>query len=942
MDSSNQAGLYIAVGSSAGGLEALISLLSKADTQHSYCFIIAQHLDPNHSSMLTELLARSSQLPVITIQAGMRCELGRVYVTPPGFNASLDNRLFNLLPADQRGPKPSADSLFESIALEFGEQAVGVILSGTGTDGAKGISAIKESGGLTVAQDDSAKYSGMPEAAIETGNIDIVCPPGEMVSAILARRYNELPSETPEITGPKAAIERIFNILLEKTGQDFSGYKLKTVNRRLERRMKETKVDNIFDYISKLESSEEETDFLLKEMLISVTSFFREPEAFAALKIELLALIHRKGLNSNIRVWIPGCATGEEAFTIAMLLEECASEIDWLPQYQIFATDLDEDALRVGRRGAFMSKGLEDLDKDLLEKYFFYKDGYYQIHNKIREKIIFARQNVVSDPPFSRLDLISCRNLLIYFGPRFQRRVATIFHYSLLPHGLLMLGKSESFNSFESCFEPLNKRHQLYRRLPGDAQEPGYHRSFIANILGKTRPVKVGTDVRSSVRTISTQIDKVFNDYVAPPCVVINANGDVVHFRGDVSTFMRFPQGKVDFDVLNLVDDDLKMDLHYNLSVTQKVGECRSEATSYNAFHKSQILELRSKKIVEQPAEDVLVAIFFNQIQLQAIPEGSDLGDAYTSDLVQSLQRELKAVRNHLDISINELEVTNEELQSSNEELQSANEELQSSNEELQTSNEELQSANEELSTLNEELEVKSGELFSVNHDLELILLNVGNPVVLLDARLRLLRFTHQAGQLLGLTYKERGETLTTLGLPVMVKGLREKLLNVIETGQHQHYGTEINGRQYNLRILPHKAEGSLMLGVMMVFEALPDKPDCTELLNEILSVLELHATIIKYPYLILDDKGGLLHASVEAMERIPIEFDHYIGHSIAELFPVLEELVEEYNANQSSIQGRSHIASCVLPNHQQLNFSVEFSSAVVAENNYIFIKLLS
>jgi two-component system CheB/CheR fusion protein len=940
MDAATQSTPIVAIGSSAGGLEALIAMFSKADVGQPFAYVVAQHLDPKHSSMLTELISRATKIPVLTIQSGMYCEPGRIYVTPPGSNVSLDGGLFLLTPADQKGPKPSVDVLFKSIAAECKSQGIAVILSGTGSDGSKGVREIKNAGGLVLAQDRSAKYSGMPEAAIETGLVDLVLPAVNMIDFILKNYDGVSPSSSyMEIKGPKKAIERVFSLLLERTGQDFSGYKLKTVSRRLERRMKENGIDNVLDYIPILERSAEEVDYLLKEMLISVTSFFREPEAFKTLKNELKELILRKGLNSTVRVWVPGCATGEEAFSIAILLEECAEELNWSSNYQVFATDLDDDALRVGRRGAFQAKGLEDVDSALLDRFFFYKEGYYQIHSKIREKVIFARQNVVSDPPFSRLDLISCRNLLIYFGPRFQRRVAAIFHYSLVPEGLLLLGKSESFTNFESTFKPVNKRYQIYKRLEGDAKEPGYHRSFIANVLGKAKPSKTQLDGQSPSRNINNRIEKSIHDFASPPCVVVNLHGDVVHFRGDVSPFMRFPQGKVDFDVLNLVHDNLRLDLRYNLSIAQSQGSCCSEATSYNALHKDRVVEIKSQKLVENSNVEGLIAIFFNVIQLQNT-DSVNLDDSGTSDLVKSLQRELKAVRNHLDVSINELEVTNEELQSSNEELQSANEELQSSNEELQTSNEELQSANEELSTLNEELEIKSSELFSVNHDLELILQNVGSPVVLIDTRLRVIRFTHQAGILLGLTYKERGETLTTLGLPVMIKGLRDKLQSVIETGLEGRYSVDINSVRYTLQLLPHMAENGAPLGAMMVFDKTSDLIGQSALSQGISDLFELEAEMEDSPFLLLDAAGSVVYASATAQGRIHISPSTYLKKPIYTLFPTLEVHLDDCANHESERQ--SYIAACPLSGGEQQNFLVEFYNIEIASYRYIFLKLLS
>ncbi|BBP44145.1 CheR family methyltransferase [Thiosulfativibrio zosterae] len=820
----NESGVFwVVIGASAGGLEALKDLLAGLQSLNNTIVLIAQHLDPKHPTILRDLLSRITDIPVKLVEDATRPEPGVIYIVSPGHNALVKDGEIILKPAAAIGPKPSINLLLTSLAEDIGEKSIAIILSGTGSDGAQGIMAVKSANGLVLAQDETtAKYSGMPRAAIDTGFVDLILQPKEIAIEMLS--YIESAGQAMRrLSSPKVrtSLEKIFQRILEQTGYDFSGYKLKTIQRRIARRMAVHKVVTIDDYLTLLSSSAIEVESLFKDLLISVTSFFRDTEAFQDLNLVIEKIVENNEEGNQIRVWVPGCANGEEAYSIAILFQQACLKFSKEASFQIFATDIDEFALSLARRGAYSSGQVKDIPEPLLKQYFVAKDDQYWVSKYIRDRVVFARQNVIMDPPFSRLDLVSCRNLLIYFSLELQRQVFQVFHFALKQNGYLFLGKSESAsNTVPELFEGYLKQSQIFIRKKTNLS-PRLDQVSSAISLAQTRQKSPShTGLIQEKNLVVEQLDKILLDQLFPTAIVLDGSGQVLHIRGKVEAYLSFPQGKIDTNILSLIREDLKVDVRALLQKARREGYAATQALFYESKVASQALFLAIKRIDIEPQSPDTFVLTFTQVDLsEAFISGTGLLNEGSELANDNLRKEVAVFKERLQTSIEELETTNEEMQSTNEELQSANEELQSANEELQTANEELQSTNEELSTVNQELEVKSYELEQVNNDLEHILSHMDEKVILVDNRLRLLRFTKKAGETFGINGGDLGQTVTTLGLSVDVPNLRQELLNVIEGEKERQIRLRKKDKVYYLRLLPYKSQMSQIVGVMMFFD---------------------------------------------------------------------------------------------------------------------------
>ncbi|SDE43553.1 CheR family methyltransferase [Desulfuromonas thiophila] len=814
---------WIGIGASAGGLDALKELLAELNDANDAIYIIAQHLDPKHPTILQDLLSRITHLPITLVEQDTVPRPGNIYLIAPGHNASVRDQSICLTPAAVVGPKPSITDLFTSMASDVAEKAIGVILSGTGSDGAQGMIAIKAAGGITLAQDEtSAKYSGMPRAARETGFVDLVLSPRDIAREIRQFiRLNGKHRETLSTPKMRSNLEKIFQRLLDQTGYDFSGYKLKTVQRRIQRRMAVHKLITLDDYVTLLMASSTEVEELFKDMLISVTAFFRDPDAFAALAEIIDEMVDRCEAHGSLRVWVPGCANGEEAYSICILLQQAAARTRKELNLQLFATDIDEHALSLARRGIYSTNQIKDVDSEILKHYFQEKDGQYHISKRIRDQVVFARQNLIMDPPFSHLDLISCRNVLIYFNLETQQKILQTFHFALKPQSHLFLGKSESASNIAAeLFEQRDKHCQIFRRRTIAASQRADHISSANRLmqsLNSTEPALLADESEPSLELL---LEQLLLDKMVPAALVVDSQGHILHIRGQVSDYLTFPQGRIDTSVFNLARDDLKIDVRSLLQRAKREGRAASQALFYQRPERPCSLFLRVQQLDSSQHDDLFVLAFIDvdlDSQVQRLA-GSLAGDSAALSHEQ-LTQEVAMFRDRLQSSIQDLETTNEELQSTNEELQSANEELQSANEELQTANEELQSTNEEISTVNQELEIKSFELEQVNNDLEKMLLSVDAAILFLDNRLRLQRYTRKAAELFGLGPEDLRQTVTSMGYAVDIPHLRQELLAVIEQESETCLPLQLESTPLQLRLVPYKADGDPVVGVMMFFE---------------------------------------------------------------------------------------------------------------------------
>lgn len=799
----------VAIGASAGGLEALTALVSQLPTDLDVPFIVLQHLSPNYRSMMVQLLGRATGLEVREIEDGGEPLPNRIYITPPNRNLVLENDRFRLVePGIEVLPKPSVNTFFHSLAEGRGEDAIAIVLSGTGSDGASGVRAIKAGGGLVFAQDPlSAKYSGMPQAAIDTGCVDWVLSPGEIareISLIVKSQGNPLQTTLPAAS--PATLKSLLYKVQRHTQVDFSGYKEATVWRRILRRMAANRVRDLDEYLNLAERNPEEYSQLCKEILISVTAFFRDPAAFDSLRPLLADRLARKSPGEEIRIWVPGCATGEEAYSIAILLFELLGERLSETRLQIFATDLDLTAMASARRGLYAESSLSTLSPELLTRYFQPQGDAYEVIKPLREAVVFARQNVLQDPPFLRLDLISCRNLLIYFQNALQEKVLDTFHYALSPGGLLFLGKSESVYQREGLFEIEDREHKLFRRKELTVGAP----AFVPLGLDLSA---IGRSPARRQRSIEERFaEAAFGAYV-PPSVMVNTQLDVLHVSGDVSPFLRIPPGRLDFNLLNLIDRPWRTEVQTLLHQMQ-----HKRGTVIGRPHPGEEGAPGRRMVVHPVPGDYgeLAAVISFETLPDATPDSPHRPAQPSGVPSQEIEEELVATREHLQTVIEELETANEETQALNEELQASNEELQAANEELQASNEELQSTNEELTTVNEELQVKTAELAETNADLESIQNSLDSAILVVSEQFRILRFNDSAARLLDLNYSRIGHSVrdTFAGHPLGV------IVDVVEEVTRLRLSCErpiVHGeRSFVLRGVPRQTRPGEMHGCVV------------------------------------------------------------------------------------------------------------------------------
>ena len=829
------------IGASAGGLEALRTLVGALPTRTNMAYIIAQHLSPKHESMLVQLLSRETALPVEQISDGMAIRPNTIAIALANANLVVDDGLLRLTePEDRPIPKPSVDAFFRSLADEFGDHAVAVVLSGTGSDGSHGIRSIKAAGGFTLAQaPETAKYDGMPRAAMETGCVDLVMPPDRITGEL--QRIAEMSGRTLLIQPEEKeapVYDRITRLVHQQTGLDLAAYKEKTIQRRLRRRMAARHLTTLDDYLALLETEPAEVQQFCQDVLISVTSFFRDPDAFTALQEQIGAMLRKRRPGDDIRIWVPGCATGEEAYSLAILLSEMLGPSVGDYRIQIFATDLDDTALGVARRGIYNVTSLAELRAETVNRYFEPAGDRYKVNKALREMLVFARQNLLHDPPFLRLDMISCRNLLIYFNNDAQRRLFELFHYAINPGGLLFLGKSENVTRHEHLFTALDSRWKIFQhrgnRTPRAA--PPYPAGAIAPLDDPPTTAAPRPRLSAYDRMVRATLE-----HYAPPGLLVDDELVIQHILGDTSGYLRIPHGEPDFSVRNLVRHELSIDLAALVARVKKHGESVSSRL-IELSDSNERVRVSVHPVTGELDQDLLYLISFDrQSAAEPVPrrdtdaaDGTGALHAESAEQhIEDLEDELATTREHLQTVIEELETTNEELQSSNEELQSANEELQSSNEQLETTNEELQSTNEELTTVNDELSSKTDELNAAYTDLANVKDSLTDPVVVVDENLRIKFYNPACERIFASGEPLEDCPMLDVDLRVQVPRFRQRLMRVVQKGEQievqlsqSMHTTEEGGerggsavqRFYLLRMQPYLDQDRAVRGAVITF----------------------------------------------------------------------------------------------------------------------------
>ncbi|MGB3223917.1 MAG: chemotaxis protein CheB [Desulforhopalus sp.] len=811
------------IGASAGGLEALRQTLPGLPDSEDIAYVIVQHMDPHHQSMLVSLLQSSTTMKVSEAENKQELLPNEIYITPPGFDILLKNGKIELhKPEALIGPRPSVDRFLISLAEEKGGKSVGIILSGTGSDGAHGMRAIKAGGGITIVQEPKrAKYDGMPISAIKTGSIDLILPPESIGPELLEIIHNPLlVSDISTIKSTPDDEGRLMVLLRKYTGYDFSEYKKNTLHRRINRRLAVHKMKGINEYIAYAEENPSDLEGLAKDMLISVTSFFRDQQAFDALRKIIPDLVKDKHDNEPVRVWVPGCATGEEAYSLAILFAEYYGEAFGNIDLQFYATDIDVDVVSQARKGIYPAATLESVDKKIIDKYFIQDNGHYRIVKSIRDQIVFAKQDIVSDPPFSRLDLITCRNLLIYFEASLQDRIINMFHFVLNAKGVLFLGKSESVSRCADLFQPISKKWRILQRIEtANAFVKSYQatpplRYALNNSLSTPRN-KVGP---SPQETLNNTITNVFG----PPAVLINSKMELIYARGNASKYFQIGEGDIGLSALELARPEIRSILRTSIYKAQ-----REHQAVINRKIRVQLPEkvdlyinLHVHPIDSEGVPDGFLLVAFEEEPINESDKHDEIIDRQNSrdQRIVDLEHELAAVYERLQTTVEELETSNEELQSLNEELQSANEELQSTNEEMETSNEELQASNEELSTLNDELQARSAELARANSDLENVFKRLIIPLIVIDKEMKIRLFTPSANTIFNLMPDDQGQVITNLGTRVTIPNFRQLLDDVIQNGTATSHTLTSETKTYEFKIFPYFEEDKTISGALLTF----------------------------------------------------------------------------------------------------------------------------
>ena len=807
----------IGIGASAGGLEALSLLLPGLPKNLGLSYVVVQHLSPTYRSMMSQLLGRETTMPVRDIEDGMLPEPNTVYITPPNRNLTLMSGQFRLVePARESLPKPSVNRFFASLAEEIGESTIGIILSGTGSDGAAGIHAIKAAGGFTFSQDpETAKYSGMPQSAIDTGSVDWILPPENMgaeISLIVLNR-GLIPVATQAASAP-ATLKTLLGKVRSRTKVDFSQYKEPTLWRRIERRMAANHVSTLHDYLQVVDQTPVELDKLCKDILISVTAFFRDTDAFLRLDKVVAEILAGKQPGDDIRVWVAGCATGEEAYSLAILFSERLGAAFDQYRLQVFATDIDLDAMALARRGVFAASSLAHMDRGRIRAHFTPHGDRYEINKNLRDVVIFARQDLVQDPPFLRLDLVSCRNVLIYFQSELQARLLSVFHYALNAGGYLFLGKSEGIFQQEALFGVVDKDGRLYRRHGVSARLP--------LLRSEMQPPAAGLNQHQRVVKPTTPLafENILLDaagrYFIPTSILINGKFEIRHIHGDASRLLNVSPGKPAFDLISLIRRELRTEVQ----VLMRQAQVKQTVSYGRPRHIKALDPGRGVRLSVHPLAAIdSEALFMVCIEWIQPAAGKNAIEDSNNATDKELEDELAATREHLQTLVEELETSNEEMQALNEEIQASNEEMQASNEELEASNEELQSTNEELATVNEELQIKTAETQELNIELECIQNSVDYPLLVLDRNLGLQRFNSAAARLFKLGAAQSGRHLRDLPLPPGMPDLVTNSQQVIETQNALDCQiVNANRRHYALHIVPLLRDTQRIAGVILLF----------------------------------------------------------------------------------------------------------------------------
>ncbi|MFZ2161601.1 MAG: chemotaxis protein CheB [Sideroxyarcus sp.] len=921
----------VGIGASAGGLEAFEQFFRNVPPDSGMAFVLVSHLDPDHASLLTEILQRASTMPVVEAVDQVKVEPNHVYVLPPNREMAIFHGALQLNePEMPRGQRMVIDSFLRSLAEDLGEKAIGIILSGTGTDGTLGLRAIQGAGGITLVQEPAtAKYDGMPVSAIHAGYATYTLPVEKMPQQMLSntRQLNvRHEKQPPEPTGPNG-ISRILMLLRSGTGNDFSLYKKSTIGRRIERRMSQHNIEDAEVYARYLKEHPAEVHLLFKELLINVTSFFRDTEAFVAMKNDILPLLLKDKPESYVfRVWVAGCATGEEAYSIAILLREFMNETGREYKTQIYSTDLDDDAIAVARAGIYPPNIAQDVTPERLRRFFIKEDAGYRVKKEIREMVVFATQNIIKDPPFTKLDLLSCRNLMIYLEPDLQNRVIPAFHYALKPGGVLFLSPSESIGNHVELFTALNRKWKFYRTAPTVAST----RAVMSSGLSWTkdnptqRPDEVITKIKETDFAELTR--RALLQSYAPASVVTNIKGDILFVHGDTGKFLRPAPGQASFNVIEMAREGLQLELRNAIQeVVEKGIPALNREASFGSKSEFHIVSFSVRPLPAADASQGMLMVSFHEVA-NAQPEkpaaktpaakgktarGKTAVASAEQLRIDEMERELAYTKENLHATIEEQQASNEELKSTNEEMQSTNEELQSTNEELETSKEELQSVNEELVTVNAELQNKIEQLAGMQNDMKNLLDNINIGTVFLNDTLNIKRFTREAVQVYRLVASDVGRPLGDIKSNIRDDDLLADAQAVLDTlVPREREVRTTGGAWYLVRIQPYRTLDNVIDGVVLTFTDISKRMQAEATMKDARELAESIVDTVREPLIVLDGTMKIVTASRSFYEDFKVAPHDIVGRQLYELgnrqwdIPRLRQLLETELPDRQIVEG--------------------------------------
>ncbi|MCC7560721.1 MAG: PAS domain-containing protein [Methanobacterium sp.] len=884
----------VAIGASAGGLDALKKFFTAMSPDPGMAFVLVQHLDPTHESTLADLMSRYTPLKVVQAKDGMKVESDYLYIIPPNKDMGLMNRTIQLMePVEPHGMRLPINFFLKNLAEDQKERSIAIIFSGFGSDGTIGIKSIKAAGGMVMAQDPAtADSNSMPASAIQTGLVDFILPPEEMPEKLM--NYVESSHKTiKKIINPKEeterALQKIFMLIRNRTSHDFSYYKENTVYRRISRRMNIHQIENIQTYLRYLQENPHEIDILFKELLINVTSFFRDEKSFDSFKNSLKELIKQKLDVDNLRVWVPGCSSGEEVYSIAIIIHELLEEPGKNIDVQIFGTDIDIDALTTARSGTYPITIAEDVSPELLNKYFVKKDNVFTIRTDIREMVVFAPHDVLIDPPFTKLDVLSCRNLLIYLNGEAQQKVISNFNYALNKDGILFLGPSESVGEFVDAFNVVDKKWKIFKCV----KSTEFIRRFVeVHPIPRTLQLsnfETGIGLKQLNTSKSVNIvnlaEKELLDIYVPPSAIITDFGEILYIHGRLGNYLEPAQGKAKLNIVEMAREGLKFELNSSIqNAISKKSEIVVEGLRVKNNGGHIFINLNVKPLELETTKGLLIVSFEevsvdkngkkDKMKLNMVTKGDER--------IRELESELNLTKERLNVTIEEMKSSNEELRSANEELQSMNEESQSTNEELETSKEELQSINEEMVTVNNELQMKIDELTQATDDMNNLFNSTEIAIIFLDRDLNIRRYTKEATNLIKMIESDVGRPFSDIATNLKYDNFTDDIQQVMDrvTFKETEIETE-DGKWFQTRIMPYKTFKNVIDGVVITFNNITERK---EQITDALDALELADSVVqtvREPLLVLDSKMKVVSANRSFYQTFKVTPENTIGKNL-------------------------------------------------------------